>query len=253
LRKPASFVPSLFTVLNLFSGFMSIIHASSGNIEQACLFIMYAALFDTFDGVVARFTGTSSKFGVELDSLSDLVSFGAAPSFILYKYYFYQLSGPGIALSSLILIFSAFRLAKFNVTLVGFDKNFFTGVPVPISAITISSLFLFWFDKNFNHQTSVIFLYVLTFLLPILMLSKFKYDTTPKFSLKEIKAHPVKTTLIFLIIILIIITKGDGLFPFCIFYLSTGIFRGIKNKLKKLTRRKSTNEEAEIELKNIGL
>ena len=79
------FIPSLFTVLNLFCGFMAIINADALNFEQAALFILYAGLFDMFDGVVARFTGTSSKFGVELDSLADLVSFGVAPSFILYK------------------------------------------------------------------------------------------------------------------------------------------------------------------------
>ena len=227
MRNSARFIPSLFTVLNLFCGFLSIIYATNNVIEQASLFIIYASLFDAFDGVVARFTGTSSKFGVELDSLSDVVSFGVAPSFILYKFYFYQFEGPGIAIASLIMIFTALRLARFNAQLVGFDKNFFNGVPAPLSALTVSAFFLFYFNKNFNPYVSEIFIYILAFLLPALMVTKFKYDTTPKFSGREIKAHPVKSIIILLIIIMIIVTKGDGLFVFCLFYLSTGIFRGI--------------------------
>ena len=73
MRNSTKFIPSLFTILNLFCGFLSIINAAENNLDQACLFVIYATLFDAFDGVVARFTGTSSKFGVELDSLSDLV------------------------------------------------------------------------------------------------------------------------------------------------------------------------------------
>jgi CDP-diacylglycerol--serine O-phosphatidyltransferase len=104
-----------------------------------------------FDGVVARFTGTSSKFGVELDSLADLVSFGVAPSFILYKVYFFSLDGLGIALSALIMIFGALRLARFNAQLVGFDKNYFSGVPVPIP-VTVSSFILYYYNLNFNSH-----------------------------------------------------------------------------------------------------
>src|SRR5512146_1823203 len=169
-RNTAIVIPSLFTILNLFCGFLSVINSANGALNQACLFIIYAALFDAFDGVVARFTGTSSKFGVELDSLADVVSFGFAPSMILFKFYYSQLDGIGIALASLPMIFGALRLARFNAQLVGFDKNFFSGVPVPIAAITISSFFLFYYNANFSHEMSVIFVFMLTFLLPVLMM-----------------------------------------------------------------------------------
>jgi CDP-diacylglycerol---serine O-phosphatidyltransferase len=243
LRNRAKFVPSLFTILNLFCGFLSIINAANNNPDQACLFIIYAALFDAFDGVVARFTGTSSKFGVELDSLADVISFGAAPSYLLYKLYFYQLSGPGIALASLIMIFSALRLARFNTQLTGLDKNFFIGVPVPISAVTVASFFLHYFNRDFPADLSRTFVYVLCILLPLLMVSRFKYDTTPKFSAKDFKAHPVKSILIILIFIMLILTKGEGLFAFCLFYLSTGIFRSFKNLFKKIFLSKHTPEQ----------
>jgi CDP-diacylglycerol--serine O-phosphatidyltransferase len=245
MRYNARFLPSLFTVLNLFSGFLSVINAANGELNHACMFIIYAALFDAFDGVVARFTGTSSKFGVELDSLADVVSFGFAPSFILFKFYFAHLDGIGIALASLPMIFGALRLARFNAQLVGFDKNYFSGVPVPISAITISSFFLFYYDANFSHDVSAVFVYILTFLLSVLMLTKFKYDTTPKFSKREFKTHPVKTILIILIIIMVLATRGEGLFPFCLFYLSTGIFRSAVNITRKMMRPKHHSGEEE--------
>lgn len=249
-RNPVGFLPSLFTVLNLYCGFLSVINASQGEIEQACLFIIYAGLFDTFDGVIARLTHTSSKFGVELDSLADIVSFGVAPSFILYKAYFYQLDGLGIALASLIMIFGALRLARFNTQLVGFDKNYFTGVPVPLAALTISSFFLFYFNQNFDLKTSEIVLIALSILLPLLMLSKFRYDTTPKFSFREFKSHPVKTIIILIVVVMVILTKGEGLFAFCLFYVSTGIFRGFWNFTRKHVFRKHESlTEKELKLK----
>ena len=249
MRNSTKFLPSLFTILNLFCGFLSIINAASNNLDQACLFVIYATLFDAFDGVVARFTGTSSKFGVELDSLSDLVSFGVAPSFIMYKAYFYHLDGIGIALAALIMIFSALRLARFNAQLVGFDKNYFSGVPVPITALTVVSFFLFHYNKNFSGDISLVFVYILTFLLPVLMVSKLKYDITPKFSKREFKLHPVKTITVVLIIIMILVTRGEGLFPFCIFYLATGIYRGSINITKKLLRSTKHRDIPEDHLK----
>ncbi len=245
-----SFIPSLFTVLNLFCGFMSIVASSNGEIEQACMFILYSGFFDIFDGIVARFTHTSSRFGVELDSLADVVSFGAAPSFILYKAYFSSHDGLGIALAALIMIFAALRLARFNTQLTGFDKNYFSGIPAPLAAITVSSFFLFYFDKNFNHYTSEIFTYSIAFALPLLMISKFKYDTFPKFSIGAIKSQPVKSIFILIIILLIVFTKGEGLFAFCLFYISTGIYRGMKNQIRRLFfKKKFIDEQSEENLR----
>lgn len=249
MRNRMGFIPSLFTVLNLFCGFMSVISASTGNIEQACLFIIYAGLLDAVDGIAARFTGTSSRFGVELDSLADAVSFGVAPSFIMYKAYFIQHDGFGIAIASLVMIFGALRLARFNSQLVGFDKSYFTGVPVPIAAITISSFFLFYFNKNFSADTSEIFTYILAIGLPVLMVSKFRYETGPKFSPREIKEKPVKFIIIVIAAVLIAVTKGEGLFAFSFFYLSTGIFRSIKNLFIKFFFPKKVSEDSEKNLR----
>ena len=149
------------------------------------------------------------------------------------------------------MIFGALRLARFNAQLVGFDKNYFSGVPVPIPAVTVSSFILFYYNQNFSAHVSEIFIYCIAIVLPLLMVSKFKYDTTPKFNKREVKEHPVKTIIVLLSVILIVVTKGEGLFAFCLFYISTGIFRSTKNQLRKIFFRKkvSSDEDEADELK----
>ncbi|MEE9186479.1 MAG: CDP-diacylglycerol--serine O-phosphatidyltransferase, partial [Bacteroidota bacterium] len=122
-------VPSLFTVLNMFCGLMSIIHASRGEYTMAAWLIILAAVFDSLDGIMARITKSSSWFGVQFDSLSDVISFGAAPAFLVYQVYFHTFGGPGIILSSILMIFGGLRLERFNVQVVGHDKEFFKGLP----------------------------------------------------------------------------------------------------------------------------
>ncbi|NUM61438.1 MAG: CDP-alcohol phosphatidyltransferase family protein, partial [Ignavibacteriaceae bacterium] len=110
-RLTPSVIPNLFTAMNMFCGFLSIINASEGNYEYSAWLIFVAAVFDALDGLVARLTNSSSELGVELDSLSDVVSFGAAPSFLLYKTFFYSMNTWGILISALPLIAGGFRLA----------------------------------------------------------------------------------------------------------------------------------------------
>lgn len=222
---------------------MSLINAMNGEFEQACYFIIYAMLFDGFDGIVARLLHSSSKFGVELDSLCDVISFGVAPSFLLYTIQLKNFGTIGIIISSLFLIFSSLRLARFNVQLVGFDKDFFKGVPTPIAAVTICSYILFYHNKIFTSQTSNYVLWIIAIALPLLMISKIKYDTFPKINKANIKKHPVKFIVLFIAIVLIIITRAEGLFAFCLFYLSSGIIRGIYVMLTP--KRKKSREEKE--------
>ncbi len=243
INIPRNFIPSLFTILNAFCGFMSIISSAQGNYDKAVLFIVYAALFDAVDGLAARLTNSASKFGVELDSLADVVSFGAAPSFIMYNIYFKDHGDLGVFLASLILLFAAIRLARFNVQLVGFDKDYFSGVPVPMAAMTVCSYIYFYHDKLFGNDLSGKFIIGLSIILPVLMVSKFRYDSIPKVSLNAIKKYPVKFIFLFVGIILCIVTRGEGLFLFCLFYLSTGVFRGVFNQFHKTKKRRPFSED----------
>lgn len=228
-------VPSLFTVLNMFCGFFSIIHSSKGNFEVAAWLILLGALFDALDGIMARITKSSSKFGVEFDSLSDLITFGAAPSFMAYTIYLHKLEGLGIIISSLPLILGGIRLARFNVQLVGFDKDYFKGLPIPAQAIALVAFVLAYHTEADGIAGWKADLFIaLIIWLSLLMVSTFKYDTFPKFNKRNIKEHPFKFGVILLAFLIIAITKGEAIFPLFILFSFSGIIRWIIVTLPKL-------------------
>jgi len=238
------FIPSLFTILNAFCGFLSIVNASNGEFDTAAMFIIYATLFDLFDGFVARLLKTSSDFGVELDSLSDVISFGAAPSYLLYAVFFKQYAGIGIALSSLIMVFSAIRLARFNVELVGHDKEKFQGLPTPIASITLCSYLLFYHNKIFDAELSTKLIFILTISLPLLMVSRFNYFSLPKINKKSFRKYIHIFIILFIAIVIIGITKGEALFFFTILYILSGIFSSV---LKMIFKKKPPKSEIKTE------
>ncbi len=242
------FIPSLFTILNAFCGFLSVINSAKGEFTDAALFIIYASLFDAVDGLAARLTKSSSAFGVELDSLSDVVSFGVAPSFLLYKIYLNELGDIGVVLASLVMVFAALRLARFNVQLVGFDKDKFNGLPAPMATITICTYILFYHNKILSESASNIVLIILSVAMPLLMVSKIKYDSLPKPSLYAIKKNPIVFIILFIAIVLTIATNGEGSFSFCLFY----IFSGIIIYLKNLIFRKKKKAEDDVADEHLG-
>lgn len=225
-RITPSVIPNLFTAMNMFSGFFSIISASQGNFIYAGWLIIIAAIFDTLDGFMARLTKSSSELGVELDSLSDVISFGAAPSFLLYTTYFNQFETFGVIISSLPMIAGGFRLARFNVQLVGFDKSYFTGLPIPSSALTIVCFILSFYNDGYPEKLQQ-FIIPMVLLLSFLMVSKVKYDTLPKFSISAIKKKPLIYIAYLIALVVLIIYKIKGLFFIFVFMIAFGIFRQI--------------------------
>lgn len=227
IRITRSVIPNLFTSLNMFSGFVSVIYSSEQDYMKAAMFIIIGAVFDALDGIMARLTHSSSEFGVELDSLSDLVSFGVAPAFLIYHSYLNHLGAWGIVLSSLLMVFGGLRLARFNVQLVGFDKSYFTGLPIPSSAITIAAFVLVYFDGQTLSYRAPFDSYIipLVILLSFLMVSRIRYETLPKFTLKGIKERPYSFGFVLISAILIIATAGKALFYLFILMILIGIFR----------------------------
>ncbi len=225
-RVTPSVIPNLFTAMNMFCGFLSIINASEGKYFYSAMLIIIAALFDALDGIMARLTHSSSELGVELDSLSDLVSFGAAPSFLIFKTQLINYNSIGIIISSLIMIAGGFRLARFNVQLVGFDKAYFKGLPIPSAAITVAAFVLEFYKDGagFAYPYSSITI-PLIMVLSFLMVSTIKYDTLPKFSLKGIKEKPFHFGFVLACIIILIVTSGKALFYIFVFIILFGIFR----------------------------
>ena len=238
LRITPSVIPNLFTAMNMFSGFVSIVNASQGKYIAAAWLIIVAGIFDALDGLMARLTHSSSELGVELDSLSDLISFGAAPAFLIYNTYFthiFQHDAFAIIFSSFLLIAGGFRLARFNVQLVGFDKSYFKGLPIPSSAITISAMVLAYYqpEAGIFLKPYSYFILPLVVVLSYLMVSKIKYDTVPKLTPKGIKEKPYHFIFIILAAIILILTAGKALIYIFVFFILFGIFRHLFYSFKK--------------------
>jgi CDP-diacylglycerol--serine O-phosphatidyltransferase len=245
MRITRAVVPSLFTVLNMFCGFMAIIHISRGEFISASWLIILAAGFDALDGVMARITKSSSEFGVEIDSLSDIISFGAAPAFLAYNVELFKLGGPGILISSLLMIFGGLRLARFNTQLVGFDKDHFIGLPIPVSALTVASFVLnFWGDVR-GLGTAGTLLTPLVILLSLLMVSKVRYDTLPRISRKALRKEPWKYIFMGLAIIVVFVTAGSAILPLFLLFIVIGLVRYFGILLRKLTHQATGAEEEE--------
>jgi len=225
-RLTPSVIPNLFTSLNMFCGFLSILSASEGNFIYSAWLIFTAAIFDALDGMVARLTNSSSEIGVELDSLSDVVSFGVAPAFLLYKSFFYSMNTWGIILSAMPLIAGGFRLARFNVQLVGFSKSFFLGLPIPTSALTIASFVLAFYNDGYPKPISD-FIAPMILVLSYLMVSNIRYETLPKFSLQGLKEKPYHFIFLILSVVIVVLMYKKGLFLVFVFMIVIGIFRHI--------------------------
>jgi len=233
-RVTPSVIPNLFTAMNMFCGFLSIINASQGQYFYAASLIMIAAIFDALDGMVARLTHSSSELGVELDSLSDLVSFGAAPAFLIYQTQLISYNSIGVIISSLLMIAGGFRLARFNVQLVGFEKSHFKGLPIPSSAITVAAFVLNYYQKGTGFPPPYSYVTIpMVLTLSLLMVSTIKYDTLPKFTLKGIKEKPIQFGFLLLAAIFVIATSGNALFFIFVFIVLFGIFRHIFYMLAK--------------------
>ena len=136
-RKGIYILPNLFTLGALFGGFYAIVMAMNGRFENACIGIFCAAVLDSLDGRVARMTNTQSAFGEQMDSLSDMVSFGAAPGLIVYEWALKGLGKAGWIAAFVYCACAALRLARFNTNIGIVDKRFFQGLPSPAAAALV--------------------------------------------------------------------------------------------------------------------
>jgi CDP-diacylglycerol---serine O-phosphatidyltransferase len=203
-------LPNLLTTCGMFAGFYAILAAASGRFEHASVAIFIAAVFDGIDGRVARLTGTSSEFGVQYDSLADLVSFGMAPALVMYHWALYsmKLDGPllgkvGWAAAFLYTACAALRLARFNTQVGSIDKRWFIGLNSPSSAGMMMSFV--WAMNEFGWLGNELryFALAVTVACALLMVSRFRYSSfkgsgQPKPSDDKV---PFKTTLIVLAVL----------------------------------------------------
>lgn len=237
MRVTRAFVPSLFTVLNMFCGFLSVIHASRMEIAPAVWFIALAAAFDALDGMMARLTRSTSDFGVEMDSLSDVVSFGVAPAYLAYKVHLESLDGMGVFVAALPMVFGGLRLARFNVQLAGHDKDHFVGLPIPVSAFTIGSFILTYYDDvtGLRPLAAAVLPWMLV-ALALLMVSKVRYDTLPGPSKKALRKEPLKFVFLALAAVAAVATGGAAVFPLFVLFILLGLLRAGLVTAKRLLR-----------------
>ncbi len=228
LRITRSIVPNLLTLANLFSGFTAIVHIADLQFEKAALFILMAAIFDMLDGAMARLFNSASEFGVELDSLCDAVSFGVAPSYMLYKAHFEQYGEFGILLAAIPALAGVVRLARFNVKLNSYeDKKYFYGLPIPSGALTIISyLIFFYLTDRISEDFKAILTPFVSFGVATAMVTMIKYHNIPKPTKKNLKESPLLIIGIAGAIIAGITTKGLSIFPTMVIYvLGTALVR----------------------------
>ncbi|MGE3537034.1 MAG: CDP-diacylglycerol--serine O-phosphatidyltransferase [Candidatus Tectimicrobiota bacterium] len=232
-------LPNLFTSANLMCGFLSMIAAHNGQYTYAALVILLAAGLDCLDGKVARLTNSSSAFGVEYDSLADLLSFGMAPGWLLYTWALGLLSPFGWLAAFAFVICGALRLARFNVQASGVQKFTFTGLPIPAAASTVATAVLLIHRLYEDMPGSVdvdhpLVLVLAVYALSLLMVSNFKYRSFKRTRWRRAWPLPL---LAGAILIFLVSTYGPEL---TLFLLSLGY--ALSGPVETLVRRKKPKE-----------
>ncbi|WP_411330191.1 CDP-diacylglycerol--serine O-phosphatidyltransferase [Desulfovibrio desulfuricans] len=222
-RKGVYLLPNMITTLSMFLGFLSMVWAVQGRFESACFAILLSAVMDGLDGKVARLTNTASEFGVQYDSLSDLVAFGIAPAMLMWQWELSALGRMGLAAAFIYAACGALRLARFNVSTAAVGKRFFIGLPIPAGGCTVVT-FVFC-AAHFPAIMASALPYMTLFLaigVGVLMVSKVRY-----FSFKEydfLRAHPIRSMLFFLLVLGTVISFPRVMgFVLCAVYIIGGV------------------------------
>jgi CDP-diacylglycerol--serine O-phosphatidyltransferase len=216
MRKGIYILPNLFTTGSLFAGFYGIVATTDGDFHSAAIWILISSIFDGLDGTVARMTGTSTKFGVEYDSLADLVAFGVAPGILMYSWALKPFGRLGWLAAFLFVVCGALRLARFNVQVNTVESKRFVGLPIPAAASMVSATVLLFHRFGWPGSFKKLAILILIYSLAFLMVSSFRY-----YSFKDpelIKRQPF-AVLVLAILLLIVIAAEPVVMLFVIFLL----------------------------------
>ena len=234
LRRGVYVIPTFFTVLNLFFGFRSIVYSTRGieaiafnrpdlaiqSFEIACLSLLIAAVFDTFDGMVARQLGATSEFGKEYDSLADVVTFGTAPAVLVYAWGLHVLHNLGGGIAFLFLVGGSLRLARFNVMTGKTDYRYFVGLPIPAGALTIASI-IYYAPSPVTDERFAFVMLLVTAAVAFAMVSPIRYRSQKGLNVQKERSLMY---IVVLALILGIFSKWprEFLFVGAIAYLTSG-------------------------------
>ena len=237
MRKGVYILPNLFTTGNLFCGFWAIISVFHEKFEYAAYAILLASVFDVLDGKVARLSGATSKFGVQYDSLADLVSFGIAPALLTFSWALRPYGKFGWLAAFLFVVCGALRLARFNVQSASGEVKYFKGLPIPAAALMIALTILLYLELIETGWVKDIAVLAMIYILAFLMVSNIRY-----FSFKELDLAKRKPFSIFIFIILsmivIIMQPVIVLFIFALAYVFSGPVTMIRAWRKRRVLRK---------------
>jgi len=234
-------LPNMFTTASLFSGFLGMLWAIPGQFENAAIAILVSCVFDGLDGKVARLTGTSSDFGVQFDSLADLVAFGVTPALMVYQWQLNHFGNLGLMASFLLVACGALRLARFNVLATASNKKFFLGLPIPAQACTVATFYLFSGYIPPQWQAAVPgFCLGMVYVLSFLMVSRVRYASFKEYGL--IRAHPF-SVMVTVILFFVLVASQPKLLGFVI--LAGYILSGVVYTYFILPRRTSLREPSE--------
>ncbi len=245
MRKGIYLLPNIITLSSMFSGFYSIIASFNSDYERAAWTIMIAAVFDVLDGWVARMTHTTSKFGIEIDSLSDAISFGVAPGVLVYSWSLQSFGKIGWLASFFMVACAALRLARFNVQMGSTEKKQFTGLPSPAAALMIATTVLAYEEVidilkqlQYERLADIIgldyWVLALTFIVAGLMVSNITYHSLKEANLKERRPFGL---LVVIVAVLAVVAYHPALVLFLItlFYVLTGLGEALYRLLKPRT------------------
>jgi CDP-diacylglycerol---serine O-phosphatidyltransferase len=250
-RKLMFVLPNLFTASSIFCGFYAITlcagDPSPRKLYQAALAVFFAVFFDGFDGRVARLTKTQSEFGTELDSLADVISFGAAPGILVYKWALAPLGLAGLFLSFAFVTCGALRLARFNVlarrpTHHGGGSKFFVGLPIPLAGGTIASLVIAHYSLGAESVQAHVSVAVVTAILSFLMVSNVRYRTFKDVHLSK------KSATVFAVLCLAGVVVATQVRPSFVLVVSlaTYVFLGLAEEVVFFRRRRAESRAASI-------
>ncbi len=244
-RRGIYILPNIFTSLNAFCGFYALISAIDGKFIHGAVAIIIAGVFDALDGKIARATNTTSTFGVEYDSLADLLSFGVAPSIMMYLWALKPLGRIGWLAAFLFAVCGALRLARFNTQSGSSSGEHFTGLPIPAAAGMIAVTLLFYHKLNLTEKPNAMLLLTFVYVLSFLMVSSIKYYSFKKFELFKKMNFNVLVAMI-LVIVFIAAQPSIALFLIGIVYLFSGPVITLRH-LKTAKKKESLARNADIE------
>ncbi|MEO5355816.1 MAG: CDP-diacylglycerol--serine O-phosphatidyltransferase [Nitrospirae bacterium YQR-1] len=222
MKRGVYILPNGLTLVGMFFGFFSIVSSLKGDFTMAGWAILIANIFDGLDGWTARMTNSTSRFGIELDSLSDLVAFGVAPAIMIFTCALSPFGRIGWAVSFLYVSCGALRLARYNVQMVTAESKHFTGMPIPAAASILSTYVIFYQHMFNTHPGKSYFVLALTVLISLFMISTLRFHGAKEINFKERRPFLFLVALI-LILTVVVVHPPITLFVLAILYLIWGI------------------------------